>query len=98
MDKRRICYVLLDLCMSAGGDGDSALVSPNYEEWANEFELVLNSITLGGDDTWGGFEKTVEESLIVFSHGEEHVWFIHPDKEKEMPPYVFSDGKLTLYF
>ena len=90
MDKRKVFECLIEMCRSAGGDGDSALISPNYLGWADEFEVYLQFI----NDT--SFTRQDDDGYTSFGDNQENIHFMRPDKEAEMVSWTFTDGKITM--
>jgi hypothetical protein len=92
MDKRKVFECLIEMCRSAGGDGDSALVSPNYKEWADEFEIYLQFI----NDT--SFKRQDDDGCTSFGDNQENIHFMRPDIEPGMASWTFTDGKITMVY
>ena len=90
----KIFECLLEMCMSEGGDGDSILVSINFREWADKFEVFLKN--LKKSVPYIDFKKNREINYTIFVYNQECIWFTDPDIEKTLPSYVGTGGKIVL--
>lgn len=60
---------LVSACLSEGGDGDVAFVSPDYISAANKFEQWLSET----NNTW--WKRKDEVECIMFYHDQETICF-----------------------
>ena len=73
MNERIIFDCLIEMCKSAGGDGDSMLTSPRYKYWAELFSQRHSD-----------WERSNSEFLIVFYDDQETVWFTSEEHLKNI--------------
>jgi hypothetical protein len=53
-------------------DDDTMFISPNYKEWADLFEKWL--LNIESDKSWKHIREE-HDNCIIFSHGQEGIWF-----------------------
>ena len=85
---RRLAFELItELCFEASGDGDSAIISEQYKELANEYEIWVN------EKYPNRFIRndSVSDCIIFSSLPEENVCFTN--SESNLP--VWIDNRLV---
>lgn len=69
-------------CLAEGGDGDSALLHPDYKDVVEKFDDWLKL----KNNTW--WSKSISEGYIMYYHDQESIMFT--DKREMLSPCVIT--------
>lgn len=93
MEETALFSCLIEMCMSAGGDGNTILTSPNYRQWANKFKIIETDWNIESDDDKHVTFILWPESHITFTTEE----YINELKEKGII-WCDTDGRIVLKY
>ena len=89
-DRTKLYEFLIETVIEECGDGDAVIISENYEQYANEFDIWQKE----NGYNWDKFKKSAAD-YIVFYNNQEEIIFCNTKEGKDIPTWMFT--KIYLY-